>query len=77
MKTMAKVTALGVVALGLVASLNGCSEDPDKASLATTPGQAPVGKPVTPVGTARSSKEAYEQQQGNNPMMKSKDYRPK
>jgi len=74
MKTITKVTALGVAALALVVGLNGCAEDNEKAAITDT-ATGKVTKGVNPVDGPRSSKDAYLQQMKNDPMKGNKGYR--
>jgi len=71
MKLIAKVSGLGVFALGAAIGLAGCAESNDAAAVKTPGGKAAPG--VVPPGTPRGSAEAAEAQKANNPMM-GKDY---
>jgi len=71
MKLIAKVSGLGVIALGAAIGLAGCAESNDVTATKTPTGKSAPG--VVPPGTPRSSADAAEAQKANNPMM-SKDY---
>ncbi len=74
MKTISKVTATCVAALGLVVGLNGCAEDNEKAALVDTTTGKTV-KATAPAGTPRSSSAAYEKMKENDPLKNNKSYR--
>jgi hypothetical protein len=72
MKLIAKVSGLGVFALGAAIGLAGCAESNDAAAVKSPTG-GKSGAGVVPAGTPRSSADAAAAQQANNPMT-SKDY---
>jgi len=71
MKLIAKMSGLGVLALGAAIGLTGCAESNDSTAVKTPTGKSAPG--VVPAGTPRSSADAAAAQQSNNPMM-GKDY---
>jgi len=71
MKLIARVSGLGVFALGAAIGLAGCAESNDSAAVKTPGGKTAPG--VIPPGTPKSSEDAMKAQQANNPM-NSKNY---
>jgi len=71
MKTITKLSALGILALGLV----GCNEDNDKAAMKDpTTGKASAPG-VAPPGTPRSSADFNKKTSASNPMMNNPNYK--
>jgi len=71
MKTITKLSALGLLALGLV----GCGEDNDKAAMKDpTTGKASAPG-VAPPGTPRSSAEFMKKSAASNPMLNDPNYK--
>jgi len=66
MKLIAKVSGLGVLALGAAIGLTGCAESNDATAVKTPTGKTAPG--VVPPGTPRGSAEAAEAQKNSNPM---------
>jgi hypothetical protein len=71
MKLVARVSGLGVLALGAAIGLAGCAESNDAAAVKTPGGKNVPG--VTPPNAPKTSEEAMKAMQSNNPMM-GKDY---